>query len=229
MKKKLLVYQFKFEVKLDSEGKLSVEDSTSDKLKVLALGKEVLPILQRYSKRKEFVWADTVIGVSDIYPVIDLKVELESFTKDSSSYVLEVSCSPDKLCQEDRDQIEKILTEELKNDSVLYWWDSGDGSLPKKPRKNKEKVLKEVKSVAKYSGEDDQEASEAEATIEDALEFFKFQHDVAPEEVAAAFKDRLRELQRSLHPDRNGGQEEPYKEIQKYREIVEEWLELSLE
>ena len=177
--------------------------------------------LDSYKTRNNFYCGFEIKGDSDLFPILEGKIELEVPSLTAPEFTLEMAVTPSKISTEHREAVVQLLTDFAKDDDLHAWWDDDRKGPDRKPAKNKQRVLKRLANkIPMYSGEDELDPDKCVITPEEALEYLEFE-DVPTENV---FKTQLRKMQLKFHPDRNEGEEGPFKKLQKCKSIVEELI-----
>lgn len=219
---RVLVYQYPFYGIKTDVGFLWEPDN--EELDKLFLGIPWQPIVESFVARKDLYWGFEIRGESDVFPVLEGKVELEINSLTNPCLSLEMAVMPSKLETSKRALLEQLFHQYLDDEDFLVFWDD-DPKEPgdKKQKALKKKILESFKSIPCYAKENDISPEDSEVTPLEALKFFGYDKGETPSQ--EDFKKRLREYQLKYHPDANDGDEKQFKHLQKCRKLLEEVLD----
>lgn len=220
-KNKILIYTYQIKASVKEDGSLEWAPSEEAIDELFFHMNWQMPV-NTYRKRDSFFTGFEIKGNSDIYPILEGKIELDVPSLIAPEFVLEVACTPSKLDVEQKAKVLALIEKYEQDDLFKAWWDSDDKGPDRKPRKNKQRIISILKSkMPEYKGEDDLTPDKCAVTLTEALQFLELGDNLPDEK---AFKAQLKKMQLKYHPDRNGGEEEPFKKLQKCKEIISEAL-----
>lgn len=220
---KVVVYQMLLKATKKDE-KFSWEIPSKD-IEDLFLGIDWQGPFQRYNLRSRFYWGFSISGSGEeAYPVLEGKLELSKPSLDTPEFTLEVACVPSKLEASQREMLHQSVEKFLTNEDFKIWWEDDPRGPRKRPLNIKQQLLNDLKKLKAYNGSDDMKLEDVTVSIKEALQYFGYEANTKPKEVAKSFKKKLKELQVKAHPDSDSGSEDSFIYLQKCRKVVEVWL-----
>lgn len=218
---KVIVYQYPFTA--TKEEKEFVWDPPVDELDKLFLGLPWRDILLSFMFRNDLYWGFDIKGESDMFSILEGKVELDVASLLNPHFSLELAVMPSKLSIKQRELLNQIFLKYKDDENfIAFWEEDGEPPPPGKRQLNlKKKLCKALETIPTYDGENDITPEKAVITPMEALGYFGFSKNEVPSQ--EEFKKRVRELQFKCHPDVSGSEKE-FKHLQKCKKIVEDFV-----
>lgn len=218
---RVLVYQYPFYAIKSAEGYQWVPNE--EDLDKLFLGMSWKPIIESWLERKDLYFGFEIRGESDVFPVMEGKVELEINSLSNPCMSLEMAVMPSKIDSSKRDILNDLFTNYQTDEDFVAFWDDDPKDPGFRQTALKKKIRKSLETIPVYKGENSINAENADVAPIEALQFFGYSKDNLPSE--EDFKKKLREFQLKYHPDANEGDEKQFRHLQKCRKLLEEFLE----
>ena len=180
-----------------------------------------------YNRRGKFYFGFSISGHgSELFPVIDAKVEGHKASLSNPEFLIEVASMPAKLASVHRKALEKLLSNKklLERDDFKIWWEDDPRGPRKRKLKDKLQIVEQVRGIKQYVDEDDLKLEDAEVTPQEALLFFGFEKNASQKDVKDKFKAAYRQLQLQHHPDAESGSDESFLYLQKCHNILKAWM-----
>lgn len=218
---RVLVYQYPFTLTRNGDSSITWEPSLED-LDKLFLGLQWKDILLTYSSRNDFYWGFEIKGESDMFPILEAKVELEIGSLSNPHFILEMAVMPSKITESQRVMLNELFIKYKSDEEFIAFWDDDPKGPGKRQANLKKKLVKALETIPIYKGENDISPEKAMITPSEALIYFGFDKNKLPTE--EEFKKKLREMQLKCHPDANNGDEKEFKHLQKCKKVIEEFV-----
>lgn len=218
---RVLVYQYPFYAIKSEEG--FIWTPNTEEIDKLFLGMTWKPIIESWLERKDLYFGFEIRGESDVFPVMEGKVELEINSLSNPCMSLEMAVMPSKLDPIKRELLNALFTTYQTDEDFVAFWDDDPKDPGSRQTALKKKIRKSLDTIPVYKGENSINSENADVTPIEALQFFGYNKDNLPSE--EDFKKKLREFQLKYHPDANEGDEKQFRHLQKCRKLLEEFLE----
>jgi len=224
MYSRILIYEYELQANRDDKDQLTWEVDP-ERVDQLLLDLPWQKPLQTYNKRNKFYWGMSVGYDEGIPPIIDASIELVKPSIKHPVYQLEVLITPGKLDSGQREHLDKTLRSFKGDPKLKIGWEDAISPPRKRTDKALKRLLKQLRDIPLYKGDDDLELQDSVVSVPEALEFFGFETASKQKTVSKVFTAKLREMQFKFHPDNpESGSESNFLFLQKCKNVLENWI-----
>ena len=224
MYSRILIYEYELQGNRNEDGQLEWE-LDPEKINQLMLGLPWQSHLQTYDRRSKFYLGMSLGYDEGIPPIIDASIELTKPSIKHPVYQLEVLVTPGKLDPVQRERLSNTIRAFKGDPKLRIGWEDAIGGPRKRTDKALKRLLKQLRDIPVYKGNDDLELQDVVVSLPEALEFFGLESGSKPKTIRKVFTTKLREMQFKYHPDNaESGDEDTFLFLQKCKNVLENWI-----
>jgi hypothetical protein len=217
---KTLLYSFLLTgKKTNNTVEWDVDPATLDKI---LLGIPLHIPLNDYNSRSR-IYSGFNIGYDDSMSFIEGSLDLVKSSLKELVFEVEMAVVPSKLETGRREAMESLLIEFKGDKRFKVGWEDSMTGIKKRTDKAMKRLLKQLRGIPHYKGEDDLKMEDIAVTVPEALSFLGLNEDAKKKDVVKTYKVSYRELARKLHPDSDEGDEDSFMFLQKCKSALDSW------